>query len=109
MQTLLSRSSASIIKASGHLNATNTTFQQALMSALSSRPAVLVVDLSEVDSLDSAGLMIFISALTLSQQVNTRLQLLSVPPAIRIIFELTQLDRAFDIVEQYPELDQVTA
>lgn len=101
MQTVLTRSHVSVIKASGHINAANTTFQRALMSELlCRRHASLIVDMTDVESLDSTGLMVFVSALALAQQLDLYLGLCNVPPTIRIIFELTQIDRVLEIIEQ---------
>jgi anti-anti-sigma factor len=101
MQNVLIPSPVSIVQPCGHISAANAAdFQKRLTTAVSSRQApALLVDMSNVESLDSAGLMVLISALTLAQQSNQRLGLCSISPAIRIIFELTQLDRAFEIFE----------
>jgi anti-anti-sigma factor len=59
--------------------------------------------MSQVESLDSAGLIALVSALKQARQLQKRLCLFSVPPAIRILFELTQLDRAFEMVDELPQ------
>jgi anti-anti-sigma factor len=59
----------------------------------------LLVDMSQVESLDSAGLLALVSTLTLAQQIDKQFALCHVSASIRIIFELTQLDRVFEIFE----------
>lgn len=83
----------------GSLNAVNAIeFQQDLISALQNPDnRVLIVNLEQVESLDSAGLMALVSALRLAQNLGKCMSLCSVSPAIRIVFELTQLDRVFEI------------
>lgn len=91
----------SVVRPAGHINAANAVnLQEKLISSigLSSCPGLLV-DMSQVESLDSAGLMAFVSALTKAQQLEKPFQLCSVSPSIRIIFELTQLDRVFQIAD----------
>ena len=62
----------------------------------------LVVDMSGVESLDNAGLVSLMSALNAAQSQFKQLSLCSVPPSVRIVFELTQLDRLFNLVEREP-------
>jgi anti-sigma B factor antagonist len=111
MQNVLTRSQSAIIQPRGHINASSAAaFQEELIASVSSeRNAALLVDMSQVDSLDSAGLMALVSALTLAQQLDKSFRLCSVSPSIRIIFELTQLDRAFEILEKRPELETALA
>lgn len=97
-------SSKTVICPSGVLNAESAAnFEQQLTSAMQSNCGEeLVVDMSNVDSLDSAGLVSFMSALNNAKQTSTRLRICSAPPSVRIVFELTQLDRVFTMVDQFP-------
>jgi anti-sigma B factor antagonist len=101
MQAVMNLPKATVMKLQGHLNAANATeLKSQLTTAVSdSHSCAVLVDMKDVESLDSAGLMAFVSALSLSQQVGRRFSLCSVSPSIRIIFELTQLDRVFEIFE----------
>ena len=97
-------SSMTVICPSGVLNAESAvSFEQQLISAMQSNCGEeLVVDMSNVESLDNAGLISFMSALNNAKQTSTRLRICSAPPAVRIVFELTQLDRVFTMVDQFP-------
>lgn len=90
-----------VIQPSGHVNAANASeFQDQLAKAVASgQHSVLLVDMQQVESLDSAGLMALVSALHIAQRLNRRFTLCSITPSIRIIFELTQLDQVFEIFE----------
>lgn len=90
-----------VIRPEGHMNADRIlAFQDQLTRAvMSPNSASLTVDMSQVESLDSAGLMTLISTLNLAQRLNKRFNLCSLSAPTRIILELTQLDRAFEIVE----------
>lgn len=99
----------SVIRPQGSLNAANALeFERDLTAALMlDSSTVLLVDLKQVECLDSAGLMALVSALKLAQSLNKSLTICSVSPAIRIIFELTQLDRVFEFVQNEEELTNV--
>jgi anti-sigma B factor antagonist len=90
-----------IIQPSGQINAeTVVLLQQQLVEALSAQAChSLALDMSQVEALDSAGLMLLVSTLTLAQRLDKRFSLFGISPSVRIIFELTQLDRAFNILE----------
>ncbi|MBW4506618.1 MAG: STAS domain-containing protein [Scytonematopsis contorta HA4267-MV1] len=101
MQALLNYPTIRVVRPTGNLNAANALeFQEELTTALrSNEKTMLLVDLEHVESLDSAGLMSLVSALKLAQNIGGRLGICSVSPALRIIFELTQLDMVFEIFE----------
>lgn len=94
-------SQLTIIQPTGHINASNAVeFKRQLTKAVASEQhSVVLVDMHQVESLDSAGLMALVSALGLAQTLKRRFSLCSMAPSIRIIFELTQLDGAFEIFE----------
>lgn len=103
MQSFDSR--ITLVQPCGALNADNAAaFQQTLTSAISSeQSAGLLVDMSLVESLDSSGLISLVSALSLARALSKRFSLYAVPPSVRIVFELTQLDGVFEMVESRPE------
>lgn len=91
-------SQLTILEPSGHINASNAEeFQRQLTAAVASQQYSVLVDMHRVESLDSAGLMALVSALSLAQNLKRRFSICCVAPSIRIIFELTQLDAAFEI------------
>ncbi|MEO0517941.1 MAG: STAS domain-containing protein [Cyanobacteria bacterium P01_A01_bin.116] len=95
--------SVNVIYPSGVINAESASqFQQELLAAIGSCNGELVVDMSRVESLDNAGLVAFMSALNTARSESTRLRICSAPPSVRIVFELTQLDRVFTMVDQLP-------
>ncbi|BAY40355.1 anti-sigma factor antagonist [Nostoc sp. NIES-2111] len=106
MQTVLKSHKIQVIRPYGCLNATNALeFERDLTTTLAQEDiSSLFVDLADVESLDSSGLMALVSALKLAQNLSKGFQLYSVSPAIRIIFELTQLDGVFEIFEHKAEL-----
>ncbi|WP_026731482.1 STAS domain-containing protein [Fischerella sp. PCC 9605] len=101
MQAVVNNPKITVIRPQGSLNAANALeFERDLTTALAqNRSSCLVVDLEQVEALDCAGLLALVSALKLAQSLGRRFSLCSVSPSIRIIFELTQLDRVFEIFE----------
>ncbi len=57
----------------------------------------LILNLEAVESIDSAGLMTLVSAFRLAQRHNLSILLCAVPPTLKIVLELSQLDRVFPI------------
>jgi len=111
MQNVLVRPQTAIIQPLGSLHSENTvTFQNQLSAAiLSDNHSSLLIDMAKVESIDSDGLMALVSALSLSQRLNKRFSLCSVSRSVRIIFELTQLDRAFEILDGRHVLNEAMA
>lgn len=96
------KSVLTVVQPSGALNAANAhNLQTQLSEHISSDKSLgLMVDMSRVESLDSAGLVSLISALRMARNLSKRFCLCSVPPSIKIVFELTQLDQVFEFVEE---------
>ncbi len=96
------QSALTVVQPSGALNAATAHILQDQLSdhIASSTSAGLMVDMSRVESLDSAGLVSLISALRMARNLSKRFCLCSVPPSIRIVFELTQLDQVFEFVDE---------
>ncbi|MEQ8962561.1 MAG: STAS domain-containing protein [Coleofasciculus sp. C2-GNP5-27] len=94
-------SKLSIVRPTGQVNASNAVeLDRQLKSAiLSDRSATVLVDMQQVETLDSAGLGVLVSALRLAQQRNQRFSLCGIGNSVRMIFELTQLDQAMEIFE----------
>jgi anti-anti-sigma factor len=111
MQSVLVRPQAAVIQPLGSLNAaTVVKFQHQLNAAvLSEQNAGLLVDMGQVESMDSAGLMALVAAKNMAQRLNKRIGLCSVPHQVRMILELTQLDRVFEIFEEQTAFYEIVA
>ncbi|MDV2999028.1 MAG: hypothetical protein N5P05_000634 [Chroococcopsis gigantea SAG 12.99] len=92
---------------SGYITAANiNNFQEKLTLAVkSSEFKVFLVDMSRVEFLDSAGLMALVSAFRLSQSLGKSFNICAIPASVKIIFELTQLDRVLNIYKSREELE----
>lgn len=96
------KSALTVVQPSGDLNAANAyTLQSQLSEHIASESSMgLMVDMSQVESLDSAGLVSLISALRMARNLRKRFCLCAVPPSIKIVFELTQLDQVFEFEDE---------
>lgn len=104
-QNLLAQESSSlqaaIVSPEGSLNADNAAqfHQQLRRAVLSPQYSSLLVNMERVDLIDSAGLMVLVSALRLAKNANKRLLMCSVSQSVRMILELTRLDHVLEIIE----------
>ncbi len=90
-----------VFEPSGYITAANVEdFQEKLTNFVTHNPnREFLVDMHQVEFIDSAGLVAIVSAFRLAQRLNRKLSVCSLSPSVRIIFELTQLDRALEIYE----------
>ena len=101
MQTLLAHPPITVIRPLDYLNAaTSEEFERQLMTAISAPGVVAVlVDFAEVTFIDSAGLMALVSGLKQAKKMGRGFSICSVSPGIRMVLELSQVDRVFKIFE----------
>lgn len=101
MKQALTNASNDCIQLSGVLDAQNaSSLQQELETALSQgRGSVLVADMSNVESIDSDGLMVLLSVLNRAQEQGKSFALTGVTPPVQIVLEVTKLAQVVDIVD----------
>ncbi len=89
------------IEPKGQIDAANASdFHQQLTDALKSQASsLLLVDMNQVEFIDSAGLMVLVRAFRQASTLGRPLSFCSISAPVRIILELTQLDRVFEIFE----------
>lgn len=62
---------------------------------------ICVIDLDQIDFIDSRDLCILVTMLKVARRNHCRLVFCNVQTPIRLIFELTKLDSVFEIFESY--------
>ena len=72
----------------------------ALANALRTKPASLSVDLSGVSYIDTSGLATLVEVNRIARRQGTRLILGGIHDQPRYLFEITHLDRLFEIAGQ---------
>ncbi|MGK7930046.1 MAG: STAS domain-containing protein [Microcystaceae cyanobacterium] len=95
----MTESLCKILKPSGYITAANVgEFQELLTQTLNTHPhQEYLIDMESVEFLDSAGLMALVSNFRLAQSQGKRINICSLAPSVKIIFELTQLDKVIPI------------
>ena len=85
----------------GFLSAANASqFLERLTAEVkTSVNSAILVNIEAVEFMDSAGLMALIKAFRLAESLGRRFAICSLAPSVRIMFELTQLDKAFEIFD----------
>jgi anti-sigma B factor antagonist len=111
MRSLLTPPSIATLRPSGYISAANAEkFQLDLKNAVSSQEnQALLVDMREVEFIDSAGIMALVSAYRLAQNMGRRMIICSLTPAVKMVFELTQLDRVMEIFDNHDTLQEAIA
>ncbi|MEM1240283.1 MAG: STAS domain-containing protein [Cyanobacteria bacterium P01_H01_bin.26] len=93
--------SVKVVRPAGALtSATAAAFKEEMLTALTSAHASEVaIDMAAVDSVDNHGLVALLAGCDRAKQLRKRVSLCDVAPAVRIVFELAQLDRAVLMVD----------
>ena len=74
-------------------------FEDRIAAAEAGSPGAIVVDLSGLEFMDSSGLRALVSADDRARRGSRRFAIVPGPPAVRRVFEITQLDQRLDLVE----------
>jgi anti-sigma B factor antagonist len=81
----------------------NQTFTQ--LEAVHHR--LWILDLSQVDFIDSAGVSTLIAGLHLANKRQSRLVLHRLKPAVKLVLEITRLDQVFEIAQTASDLEMI--
>lgn len=94
-------SAVTIIVPAGMMDAeSGAALKQQLISTMATVTAPeLIIDMSRVESLDNAGLVDLMQAINAARSRTKSIYILRAPPSIRIVFELTQLDRVCMMID----------
>jgi anti-sigma B factor antagonist len=95
-QEILSKG-ITILTPSGWSLETKISIRQQLEAAAAEAQAQVVVNLEDIQTLDSEGLTILLDALKLVRSTGGDVHLCSVQRPVRMIFELTRLHKVFNI------------
>ncbi len=95
---------AVVVAVSGDIDLfTTPDFKEAVASAMSGSPRMLVIDLTRATFLDSSSLGVLIGAHRRLTRRNGRLVVACDRPAILKVLRVTGLDGVFDVVDAVPE------
>lgn len=93
------REAATIVSPKGDLDMSRSpALRNTLRTVQGGRPATLVVNLAEVEYMDSSGLATLVEAMKNAKTVNTRLVLCCMNSKVKALFEIARLHHYFTIV-----------
>jgi anti-sigma B factor antagonist len=102
-----SLNNVNVIAITGRFDAQSSSAVQAwLENAVKTKPVNIVVNLEAVTFIDSTALSTLIAAMKSARQKEGDVRLCTIPQPVRMIFELTRLDRAFEILPSEDEAIQ---
>jgi anti-sigma B factor antagonist len=94
---------AHVISVRGEIHVTTAPrFAERLTQAIESGQTALVLDMTGVEFIDSTGLSVLLNGLRLIGQKRGRLALVCANPTVLRLFQITNLDRTFDIFADRP-------
>ena len=85
--------------------ATAEDAERAILGAEEGRPPVLILDLSELDFMDSTGLRVVVSAASRARDEDRRLAIVKGPEVVQRVFEITRLAERLDMVDSVDDVD----
>ncbi len=92
--------SVAVVTVTDQLDARNSQEAKDFFRALIERGETrIVVDLSELEFVDSSGLGALVTAIKTARQAGGDVRLCSLTQAVKTIFELTRLTRVFDLFD----------
>ncbi len=97
-------STVSILSLSGRFDAlTSSRVQTWIEEVVKTTPPHLVLNLGEVTFIDSTALAVLVAGMKRARQDTGDLRLCNLQHPVRMIFELTRLDKAFEIFSSEEE------
>ena len=94
------KSGAIILAPEGDIDlAHSPTLRSSLRQAQAGKPQRLIVDLAQVDYMDSSGVATLVEALQTARRNTTKMVLCCMKDRVRSIFEIARLDTVFTIVD----------
>ncbi|MFC4402034.1 STAS domain-containing protein [Gracilibacillus xinjiangensis] len=86
------------LKLAGEIDAyTAPKLKEALLPLVKKENVTVLVDLEQVNYMDSTGLGVFISALKATKEYDSKLKLVSLQDRVWRLFEITGLENIMDI------------
>lgn len=78
---------------------TSPDLRKQILSAVHGRPAMIIVDLQHVNYMDSSGVATLVEGLQQVSKYKGKFGITHLRSGVREVFELSRLDRVFDIYD----------
>ncbi|MCW6036076.1 STAS domain-containing protein [Spirulina subsalsa FACHB-351] len=99
-----------IVQPSGILDSTKVAeFRQEINESVRNGAQIILIDFKDVTFMDSSGLGALVLALKTVRAEHRKLFICSINEQIKMLFELTSMDRVFDIFADRDAFHQATA
>ena len=99
--------SVTVIELSGILDGIRgNELRREISSTLANGANILLLDMKEVKFIDSSGLGALVSAMQMVRNGNGKLFVCSINDQVRMLFELTKMDRIFQIFADQEEFNR---
>lgn len=97
-----------VIKLSGDINSTQSQeLRQRITEILEQNAKIVLIDCQDVTFMDSSGLGALVLAFKTLRAADIKMAICSINEQVRILFELTSMDKVFDIFSSQDEFHQV--
>ncbi|NJL46784.1 MAG: STAS domain-containing protein [Leptolyngbyaceae cyanobacterium SM2_5_2] len=100
-------SNIQVIAPTGVLDSTKAEeFRQTVNQMLSDGADIILIDLKDVTFIDSSGLGTLVVLLKQIRSLERKLCICSINDQVRMLFELTSMDKVFEIYENQQSFEQ---
>jgi anti-sigma B factor antagonist len=100
-------SQVKIVRPQGILDGTKAAhFRQDISDLIQENAQVILIDFRNVTFMDSSGLGALVLSLKTVRAAGAQLFLCSINDQIQMLFELTSMDRVFEVFENQEEFEQ---
>ncbi|PZU96975.1 MAG: sulfate transporter [Leptolyngbya sp.] len=97
-----------VIEPAGILDSTKAEeFRASVEAMLAEGAEIILVDLKDITFIDSSGLGTLVVLLKKARSLNRSFCICSINDQVRMLFELTSMDRVFEIYENRQAFDDV--
>jgi len=96
-----------IVQPSGILDSTKTSqFRQEISELVEEKVDIVAIDFKDVTFMDSSGLGALVLSLKTVRSAGAELYICAINEQIKMLFELTSMDRIFEIFSSREELEE---
>ncbi len=104
VRSVIQDKGATILTLNGQIDMTNAVeLRGAILETLNNPTNKLIINMTDLDFMDSSGLATLVEALQLSKKNNRQLRLVGLQSRVRHVFEISRLDNLFEIFETESE------
>ncbi|MFN6486861.1 MULTISPECIES: STAS domain-containing protein [unclassified Nostoc] len=99
--------SVEVLELSGILDGIRgNELRREVSSILANGTEILLIDMKEVKFIDSSGLGSLVSAMQMARNANAKLFVCSISAQVKMLFELTKMDRIFQSFADQDEFNR---